>query len=352
MQKMKALVVHSANDLRLDEIDVPTPGANEVLVRMAYAGICGSDVSYVKNGASGTAVLKHPLVLGHEVSGVIAALGDGVETLEVGQAVTIYPATVVGDEVLPERLAGRDNLYSQVRYFGSAALDPHTDGGMSEYKLVAADHIIPLPAELDLKRAALAEPLAVGIHAINRVNSVLPEGIAGKPIAINGAGPIGLLLLAAAKQRGASRIVAIDVNEAALERAKALGADEIVNAAKDEIPAGIEIVFETSGVAATFGAVLSALEKGGLLVQVGNLPSTAVNAVLGQLVTREITWIGSYRFIDEMNDAVSLLAAGLNVDAVISHEFELAQGVEAFDVALDREQDSAKILIRLLEEGN
>ena len=135
-RSMKAVVVHGANDLRIDERPEPVAGPGEVVLDVEWGGICGSDLSYWRHGASGTAALKSPLVLGHEVAGRIAQLGDGVENLDVGQPVTVHPAELVGDGIMPERLSGRTNLYPQIRYFGSAAFDPHTDGGFSERKLV------------------------------------------------------------------------------------------------------------------------------------------------------------------------------------------------------------------------
>src|SRR3954470_16025268 len=185
---MKAVVVHGPRDLRIDEVPDPTPGPGEVLLAVEFGGVCGSDISYWKNGASGTAVLRHPLVLGHEVAGRIAGLGAGVSGLAVGQPLTAHPAELVGDVRLPDRLAGRTNLYPKVRYFGSAAFDPHTDGGFSEYRVVRAAQIRPLPEGVDTERGALAEPLAVAMHAVHRAGD-----LRGKTVLVNGSGSIGSL---------------------------------------------------------------------------------------------------------------------------------------------------------------
>lgn len=142
---MKAVVVHGAKDLRVDELPDPVPGGGEVLIAMEWGGICGSDVAYWRHGASGTAVLEHPLVLGHEMAGRVAGTGPGVTGIDLGTPVTVHPATPVGNEPLPERIAGRTNLYPRVRYCGSAAFTPHTDGGFSELKVVRADQIRALP---------------------------------------------------------------------------------------------------------------------------------------------------------------------------------------------------------------
>ncbi|WP_395474603.1 alcohol dehydrogenase catalytic domain-containing protein [Saccharopolyspora spinosa] len=194
---MRAVVVHGPGDVRVDLLPDPVPGDGEVVIAMEWGGICGSDVSYWRHGGSGTAVLKHPLVLGHEVAGRVASVGRGVTGVEVGQPVTVHPAELVGPEALPERLAGRTNLHPRVRYFGSAALHPHTDGGFSEFRAVRADQLRPLPDGVSTRRGALAEPLAVALHAVNRAGA-----LAGRTVLVNGAGPIGALVVAAAKHRG------------------------------------------------------------------------------------------------------------------------------------------------------
>ncbi|MGQ1797398.1 L-idonate 5-dehydrogenase [Kocuria oceani] len=340
---MRAIVVHGPEDLRVDELPEPVAGAGEVVIDVEWGGICGSDLSYWRHGASGTAVLKAPLVLGHEVAGRIAQLGPGVTGVEVGQPVTVHPAELIGDGQMPQRLAGRTNLYPQVRYFGSAAFDPHTDGGFSERKLVRASQLRPLPDGVDTLQGALAEPLAVAMHAVHRAGSV-----AGKDVLVNGAGPIGCLVVAAAKYAGARSVTATDLSDASLAVATAMGADAVHNVATGSgMPQDVELVFEASGAAAALGQVLHATARGGTVVQVGNLPGTAVPAVLGDLVTREITWIGSYRFVEEITDALEAMAQGLNVSPVITHRFELAQAQQAMATAADRSSGSSKVMVHL-----
>ncbi|MBZ4014759.1 L-idonate 5-dehydrogenase [Streptomyces purpurogeneiscleroticus] len=340
---MKSVVVHGPGDLRIDERPDPVPGAGEVLLAMEWGGVCGSDVGYWKHGGTGTAVLKDPLVLGHEVAGRIAALGKGVTGLTESQPVTVHPATPVGDEPLPDRLAGRTNLHPRVRYFGSAALHPHTDGGFSEYRVVRAAQIRPLPENVTTEHGALAEPLAVAMHAVHRAGDVR-----GKTVLVNGAGPIGALVVAAAKHRGAAAVIAADLSAASLCVARAMGADETVDLGSGAaLPEDVELVFEASGAAAALGPVLRATARGGTVVQVGNLPGAAVPAALGDLVTREITWIGSYRFVEEIDDALLAMHQGLDVSPVISHRFGIDRAAEALAVAADRTSGSSKVMLRL-----
>jgi L-idonate 5-dehydrogenase len=322
---VKAVVVHGANDLRVDDLPDPVAREGEVLVAMEWGGICGSDISYWRNGSSGTAVLRHPLVLGHEVAGHVTGIGPGVSGLSVGQAVTVHPATVAGG------------------YFGSAALDPHTDGGFSELRVVRAEQIRALPSNVDTEHGALAEPLAVAMHAVNRAGDVR-----GRDVLVNGAGPIGSLVVAAAKYAGAATVIAADMADAPLAIAKAMGADAVINVgAGEELPVDVDLVFEASGAAAALGAVLHATARGGTVVQVGNLPGKAVAASLGDLVTREISWIGSYRFVDEITDAVAAMENGLDVTPLITHRYPINEAAQAITVAADRNSGSGKVLLKL-----
>jgi L-idonate 5-dehydrogenase len=338
---MKALVVHGPGDVRIDRVPDPTPGPGEVLLAMEWGGICGSDLGYWARGASGTAVLRHPLVLGHEVAGRVAAVGAGVTGLPEGTPATVHPALLVGEVQLPDRIAGRTNLHPHVRYFGSAAFDPHTDGGFSEYRVVPADQVRPLPAGVGTEQGALAEPLAVALHAVHRAGDVR-----GRTVLVNGTGPIGALVVAAAKHRGAARVIAADLSAPSLAVATAMGADETVDlGAGAPLPPDVELVVEASGAPAALGAVLRATARGGTLVQVGNLPGTPAPAQLGDLVTREITWVGSYRFVEEISDALRALQDGLDVTPLITHRFDLDDAAEALRIATAPE--SSKVLLRL-----
>ncbi|MFD5321763.1 L-idonate 5-dehydrogenase [Streptomyces sp. NPDC127098] len=341
---MRAVVVHGPGDLRIDERPDPVPGPGEVLIAMEWGGICGSDVSYFRHGASGTARLSHPMVLGHEVAGRIAALGPGVTGLAPGRPVTVHPAEPVGDQPLPDRIAGRTNLHARVRYFGSAAFEPHTDGGFSEYRVVRAHQTRPLPDGVSTEHGALAEPLAVATHAVRRAGD-----LRGRTVLVNGAGPIGALVVAAARHHGAGTVVAADLAAPRLAVARAMGADETRDVSREPLPEDVEVVFEASGAPAALGAVLRATARGGTLVQVGNLPGTPAPAALGELVTREITWIGSYRFVEEIDDALCAMRDGLDVSPVVSHRFAMADAATALTVAADPAAGFGKVLLRLDE---
>jgi L-idonate 5-dehydrogenase len=339
---MKAVVVHGAGDLRVEERPDPQAEAGQVVIAVEWGGICGSDLAYWKNGSSGTAVLTGPLVLGHEIAGRIDEIGTGVSGVEIGQPVTVHPATLVGDGRLPARLAGRTNLYPQVRYFGSAAFDPHTDGGFVQRKAVRADQLRVLPDGVGTRSGALAEPLAVALHAVRRAGD-----LTGREVLVNGAGPIGALVVASAKRAGAASVIAADVSPTALAVAAAMGADTTVDVRDAGLPTDIELIFEASGSPRAIGGVLHATARGGTVVQVGNLPGGAVQAALGDLVTREISWIGSYRFVDEISDALLALADGLDVTPLMTHSYGIDDAETALQVAADPGSGSSKVMLRL-----
>lgn len=340
---MKAVRIHGADDLRVEDVRYPELVAGQVIVKMEWGGICGSDLSYWQDGESGTAKLTAPMTLGHEVAGRIAEIGDGVTGLSVGQPVTVHPATIVAGQELPPRNSGRDNLYPQVRYFGSAAFEPHTEGGFVEFRAVPAGQIRVLPDEVSTRHGAVAEPLGVAVHAINRSG-----GVAGKRVLVSGCGPIGALVAAASHVLGAESVCAADLAQAPLAVAERLGVDQVVDLSRGEtLPSAIDVAFEASGAPAALGPVLRSVERGGVIVQVGNLPSGPVPVELAPLVTREIEYLGTYRFIDEISDALDLMAGTLDVEPLLTHSFPMEAAAEAFAVAADRSTGSSKVLLEL-----
>ncbi|MBM7825042.1 L-idonate 5-dehydrogenase [Arcanobacterium pluranimalium] len=340
---MKAVVVHGPKDLRIDEVADPVCGPVDVLVRMEWGGICGSDVAYWRSGISGTAVLRDPLILGHEVAGYVAEVGSEVDGVEVGAKVALYPASLVGDYQVAEDMRARTNLWPEVRYFGSAAFLPHEQGGFSKFRIVRPDQLRFLPQGVTTKAGALAEPFAVAIHAVRRAGDV-----ADKTVLVNGAGPIGSLAVAAAKAYGARHVTVADLSEQALDIARAMGADCTINILQgQELPQDVDIAIEASGAPAAIGGVISATRRGGVVVQVGNLPGGDVSATLGNIVTREIEYRGSYRFADEMDEAIRLLDGVVDISPLQTHEFDILQACEAFDVAADRSSGSSKVMLKL-----
>ncbi len=324
-----AVVAHAAGDLRIENVPVPAPAADEAVVEVAFGGICGSDLHYWTHGAAGESVLKAPMTLGHEIVGtVLVAAGNGTGPA-AGTAVAVHPATPgPGTGRYPE---DRPNLSPGCTYLGSAARFPHTDGAFSRFATLPARMLRPLPAGLDLRTAALVEPASVAWHAVSRAGEV-----AGKTALVIGSGPIGALVVAVLKRAGARRVVAVDMHARPLEIAMAVGADEVLKGDDAEAIAAVEadVVIESSGSHHGLASAIKGAVRGGKVVMVGLLPSGPQPVLISLAITRELELLGSFRFNDEIADVISALADGsLAVDPVVTHTFELKDGLEAFEVA-------------------
>lgn len=332
---MKAVVIHAAHDLRLEERETERPGAGQVLVRIATGGICGSDLHYFHNGGFGTVRLREPMILGHEVAGHIEALGEGVEGLQVGQLVAVSPSRPCGD--CGYCLKGLPNHCVSMRFYGSAMPFPHIQGAFRELLVAEAAQCAPADG-LTPGEAAMAEPLAVCLHAVRRAGDML-----GRSVLVTGCGPIGILAIVAARRAGADRIVASDLSDFTLEMARKAGADETVNAADDggrmaafaEGKGSFDVLIECSGAAPALTAGISALHPRGVIVQLGlggdmTLPVQAMTA-------KELELRGSFRFHEEFHTGVSLMRRGLvDVKPFITHTLPLQDSRTAFEIAGDR----------------
>jgi len=335
---MRACVVHGANDIRVDNIDAPTPGPDEIAVAVVFGGVCGSDLHYAHRGGVGDFLVREPMILGHEVVGVVAELGPGAAGPAAGVPVAVHPATPCGR--CPECADGRPNVCRDTRYLGSAARIPHVQGGFAQTIVVPAAQIRVLPGGLDLERAILAEPLAVALHAVSRAGSV-----SGARVFVTGAGPIGCLVVAALRSAGAAEVIVSDLVPEALEIARAVGATTVIRADdSDALPADMDIAIEAAGAPAALDACVRAVRRGGRVVQLGLLPPGQVNFPGNVLVTREIELVGAFRFGAEFDDALALLADGLPVDPILTHRYTLDQIQQAFAIAGDRTRASKVVL--------
>lgn len=340
---MKTLKIHGKTDMREEQLPLPEPSPGQVRLRMAYAGICGSDLHYYFHGANGEYVVKEALSPGHELSGSVDLDPSGEHA--PGTPVTIHPATFG----LPEPgIEDRRHLWPGGAYLGSASTWPHTQGGMSEYLIVDKSMLRVLPEGVSLKAASLAEPLAVGLHAIR-----LAGGVEGKRVLVSGSGPIGLLLAAAAVAKGALEVTCTDVLEGPLERARKVGAARTIRVGAEEIPAmAFDLAFECSGAPAAVTAAIAAVRRAGTLVQVGVLANEARPVNLAPFVSKELTMIGSFRFDDEIEEAIELIASDPRFTEVITHDFPASAVEAAFATALDSDV-SGKVVVSLwLDDGS
>lgn len=269
MTDMKQVRIHSKEEMESSSVPRPEPGEGQVLVRVAWAGICGSDLHYFFDGQLGAFKLREPLVPGHEIVGIVAE--DPSHTYAPGTPVTPHPATFGQPQAA---YSDSPHLWPGGAYLGSASTWPHTQGGMSEYILLRLDQIHALPPELPLKRGVLTEPLSVGLHALRRLQAATGcQDLTGKNVAVIGAGPIGLLTAGAAKSLGA-RVSCIDVQDAPLQRAQALGVDEIYNSNKTELEAAaFDAVMECAGVFPAISEAFQICRPRGTVVAVGMVPA-------------------------------------------------------------------------------
>ncbi|MFD8044682.1 L-idonate 5-dehydrogenase [Streptomyces sp. WAC 05379] len=337
---MLGCVIHGRDDLRVEELPVPLPGPGQALVAVRYGGVCGSDLHYWRHGGVGDFRLREPMLLGHEVVGTVVAYGDGASGPLAGTAVAVHPATPCGR--CPECGDGRRNVCRDTRYLGSAARFPHVQGGFAARVVVPAGQLRPLPAGLDLRRAALAEPLSVALHAVRRAGDV-----AGRHVLVTGAGPIGCLVVAAAKAAGAASVTVTDLLPAALQYARAAGADTVVRADEPDDagwPAEVDVAIEASGVAAGLDTCLRLVRRGGVVVQLGMLPSGQSPFAGNLVVSREIELRGAFRFDTEFDAALELLAVEGSFDGLVSAVVPVRRAEEAFALAADRSR-SCKVLL-------
>ena len=334
---MKAIVVHGAKDLRIEERAAEAPGAGEVRLRLAVGGVCGSDLHYYNHGGFGTVRLREPMILGHEVSAYVEALGPGVEGLKTGQLVAVSPSRPCRSCRFCQE--GLHNQCLNMRFYGSAMPFPHIQGAFRE--VLVADAIQCVPADgLTPGEAALAEPLAVALHATRRVGDML-----GKRVLVTGCGPIGVLSILAARRAGAAEIFATDLSDFTLALAKKAGADRAINMKSEPdalVPYGadkgnFDVLYECSGAAPALVAGIAALRPRGIIIQLGlggdmNLPMMAITA-------KELELRGSFRFHEEFATGVGLMQKGLiDVKPLITHTVPLTDAVTAFELASDRSQ--------------
>lgn len=335
-----AVVAHAADDLRVEDAGVVVPAANEAVVRIAYGGICGSDLHYWRHGAAGASILREPMILGHEVSGVVeVAASDGTGPA-AGTAVAVHPLTPHGDGVTPWP-QDRPNLAPASSYLGSAMHLPHTQGAFAQQVAVPTRMLHEVPASVDLRIAALVEPAAVAWHALGRAGDV-----AGRSVSVIGAGPIGQLVASVAQRGGASVVTVTDVHEEPRRIAEARGIRSL-DALDTEAIAGLhaDVVVESSGTVPGLAAAVSAAARGGIVVLLGLQRAGEVAVPIATAITRELTLTGSFRFAAEFDDVIAALADGsLDVTGIVSDVRPAAEALEAFAVAADPSK-SCKVLL-------
>lgn len=333
---MKAIVIQDAKKLVVEDRDVGTPGPGEVRIRLSAGGICGSDLHYYNHGGFGAIRLREPMILGHEVSGVIDALGPEVGGLEIGELVAISPSRPCGHCRFCDE--GLRNQCLNMRFYGSAMPFPHIQGAFRELLVADASQCVRAHG-LSAGEAAMAEPLSVCLHAVRRAGEMI-----GKRVLVTGSGPIGTLCVVAARAAGAAEIVVTDLADNALNFAKAVGADRVINMkttpdALEDYSADkgtFDVLFECSGAPQALAGGIAALRPRAVVMQLGLGGDMSIPMM--QITAKELDLRGSFRFHEEFEIAVKLMRSGLvDVKPLISHTLPLEDAEKAFQIANDRE---------------
>ncbi len=338
---MKALVYEGAWQMALREVEDPQPGPEDVIVAVRAVGVCGSDV----HGYMGlTGRRLPPVIMGHEFGGVVSAVGDRVTRAQVGQRVVVQPLITCGQ--CANCRAGLPNICLNRTGLGMMSLN----GAMAEAVRVPQQLLYPLPDNLPWEQAAMVEPLAVALRAVN----LTPLSLMGSVVII-GAGTIGLLTLLAARLRGAGRVIVTDLSPHRLALAQRLGADVAVNVAQEDPLAvvhahtagqGAQAVIEAVGVAASVKQSLALVRTGGHITWIGNSePEVPVN--MQQVVTRELTIRGTYGFNEEFGRALEAISAGrIDVTPLIERTATLEEGPALIQALAKGTLEAAKVVLR------
>ncbi len=330
---MKIVAIHGPNELRFDDIEMPVPGPDDVLVKVGACGICGSDLGYAALGGFGTA----PMPLGHELSGTILAVGERVRHITAGTRVVVNP------------IAG-----------GNLIGNGGGEGGFAPYLLVrnavAQGVIYEVPKSIHFDLAALAEPLAVALHAVNRAHVKAED-----KVVVFGAGPIGLGIIVGLRRRGVKNIVAVDRLTSKLATAKKLGAHFTIDASNENVCdavgahhgtkewfgqryVGSDLYFEAAGATSIIPEII-ALAKPQSRLMVVALYHKPIEVDFGMLMGKELTVLSAMGYGDEFAEAIEILAEeGAEVSSMISHRFAFDDFMQAFDMA-GRKDQSTKVMI-------
>ncbi|TGE31800.1 NAD(P)-dependent alcohol dehydrogenase [Desulfosporosinus sp. Sb-LF] len=344
--KNRAAYMTGLNKLEIREIEVPVPKEKQVLVKLEYVGICGSDVHYLEHGKIGDFIVDGDFILGHECAGTIVAIGSKVENLKVGDRVALEPGCTCGECEFCK--TGRYNLCPDVEFLAT----PPYHGCLMNYIAFPENMAFKLPDTITTKEGALVEPLAVGMHAAKQGNVKL-----GDSVVILGSGTIGLVTLLACKAFGATDITVVDVIPKRLEYAKKLGATTVINATEVDVLAeidkitdkkGVDIVIETAGSVQTITQTPYLIKNGGCIVLVGMAPQDIIEYNFAKILAKEAEIKSVFRYRNIYPQAINAIAKGIiDISGIITHEFDFDDVAQAFDFAINHKQEVVKAVIKI-----
>lgn len=346
--KMKVAVMLGIGKMGFEERDIPNPKDDEVLVKLEYVGICGSDLHYYETGAIGDYVVNPPFVLGHEPGGTVVEVGKNVKHLKVGDRVALEPGKTCGHCEFCK--TGRYNLCPDVVFFAT----PPVDGVFQEYVAHEADLCFKLPDNVSTLEGALIEPLAVGFHA-----AIQGEAHLGQRAVVMGAGCIGLVSMMALKARGVSEVYVVDVMDKRLEKAMELGATGVINGAKEDVVAkvkeltggrGTDVVIETAGAEVTSRQAILMARKGSTIVFVGYSRTGEVTLPMSIALDKELTFKTVFRYRHIYPMAIQAVADGkINLKGIVTDEFPLDEADKAMEFSMNNKADIVKAVIKIHE---
>jgi len=321
MEMNRSVKLLSPGRLAIVEESRPIPGPDEYLIKVSSVGVCGSDVHYFEHGRIANFVVKAPLVLGHESSGVIVGSGPGTDPNRVGRRVAIEPGVPCGH--CKQCRSGRYNLCKDVKFLAT----PPVDGAFSDYIVHSQHFVYDVPDGLNDDEAALCEPLSVGIWA-NLKGSVEPSD----HVLVTGCGPIGLLAAQVARERG-GKVTVSDIVPERLEVAKTLGFESLHDpdtAPLEESGIKADVLIECTGVAGVVRAGISVLVPAGRAVLVGMAPETDQMLPVASIQSEEILLTGTFRYANTYPTAIDMLVRKrVDVGPLVGGHFGLSQVSEA-----------------------
>jgi len=343
---MRAVKLYAPGDFRLVEAEKPIPGPGEVLVQVKEVGICASDVHWYEDGRIGDTVMTEPLILGHEFAGVIAEIGPGVTKVKPGDRVAVEPAIPCYQcDICAE---GEYNICPNVRFCGT----PPTDGAFREFLSWPAQLVELIPDSVSMGEAAMLEPLAIGVYAID-----IAGDVRGKTIGVLGAGAIGLSVLQAARAAGCGETFVTDLIPERLELARRLGASrtfdvrdpKIVDAVKQAAGSrDLEIVFEAAGENDAVTQATEMVRPGGLVILGGIPGDDRIVLAAGTVRRKGLTIRLLRRSKDTLRRSIRLVQEGeADVASYITNRLPLEQLDEAFQIARDRRDGALRVLVHM-----
>ena len=341
---MKALVYYGPHDIRYQDVPTPRPKEGEVLVHVRAVSICGSDLAAYKAVSS----MRSPgLIMGHEFSGEIVQLGEGVDNLKVGNRVGVITNIYCGK--CPDCLEGRTNVCDHRYIIGTTMKAGSYNGAMSEFVVAPAEKIMLLPDYVSFDEAALVEPLSISLRATKHVAYEVPS----RAIAVLGVGPIGLMAIMCMKNLGSAKIVAIDLLQNRLELARKCGATDTILSGQD-VPAlirqmtdnvGIDVVFDAAGVPSTVNTAIEIVRNGGSILMVG-MASPTLEIAYKHAVSKELKLQASYMYTTEMKEGLQMIAdTKLNVAQMITSRHPLSEGPKVFEELASGNTKEVKVIL-------